>query len=128
GIDVRRRNVGFRAECADDARRVTACDALELVARQPRPSAQPPAFLSAEWNVDDCAFPRHPCSEGTDFVGSHAHVEAYPSLAGPSCSVVNHAIACENLYVTGIHLDGDGNLNLVLRLAEYAIQACVETE
>ena len=108
GVNIRRGNVFVRP----DQRRNLVCVAprqpFKFVVRELVRVANNAAFCASEWDVDDGAFPGHPCCEGPYFVERDVGMIANAALARPTRAVMLHAEAFKHANGTVVHLHRKG--------------------
>ena len=118
---VRRHHVGFRADERDHLHREAAGEAFEFAGGHGARITGDAALATAEGQVHQRAFPRHPHGEGGDFAEIDGRVVAQSALGGAAGEVVLHAVAEKNLGRAVIAADRHGHGDESLRpLAAFA--------
>ena len=128
GVDVGCRHVRLGTEGFDDLCGVASRQALELTVGQRGGVAHHASLGPAEGNVDQGAFPGHPGGHCRDLVEGDGHVETDAALARSARGVVQHSIAGEHFDLTVVPLDGDRHDDLLVRVAQDAVEPRVEIQ
>ncbi len=128
GADVRRGDVLLGTDLVDDLDRIATRHALELAARELLRVDDDAALRPAERNSHQRALPRHPHRERLHLVDRDVGVIADAALRRAARDVVRDAVALEDARRAVIHVDGDGDLDGPLAVAEDADEVGVDLE
>src|SRR5205085_9010432 len=118
GIDVGRGDVAVWPDDGRDLESVAARETFEFVHGHGLRIADHAALAAAVRDADGRAFPSHPRRERLDLVERDARMKADAAFGWPARDVVLHAIALEDLHVAAVHLHGDRDDQLALRVLQ----------
>src|SRR5580704_16821990 len=126
GAYVRRGNVALGTKPFTEFASVAAGDALEFGLRKLGGIADHAALRATEGNVDDGALPRHPRSEGADFVDRDVWRETDAAFAGAAYGGMKDAVADENFEAAVIHRNRQVDGYLLAGVLEVAVDAVLK--
>ena len=84
------------------------------------------ALAATERDIDDGAFPGHPCGEGAHGIDGLLGVEPDAALGGSAGIVVLDPESLKDLHCAIIHPDGDGEVVLALRRSQQLPNPVIE--
>ncbi len=128
GADVRRGNVALWSKPFAQFGGVAAGDALDFVFGKLVGIADHAALRAAEGNIDDGALPRHPGSEGADFVEAHIRRKADTTFTWASDRGVKHAIAGEDFELAVVERDRNVNRDFLAGILQIAVEAIFQIQ
>src|SRR5215475_8173806 len=104
---VRSRNVAFWPKPIGELGRIPASKALQLSSRHFAWIANDAALCSAERNINDGAFPRHPSCQSADFIERNVRRETNSTFARSANCGVKNTVAGEDFQRAAVHSHRD---------------------